>query len=156
VDYELPDGTGLDLARELRGDQRHAKTPILLYAASLNNELAFEAMQVDINDSLAKPMDMLDLRSRSAQLVELPEIKTVQRELLQLTCMAWTIAGQYHEYSPDLNLHLQSADRDQVRAKMHEALERKILSKSNPSQDQIDVSVVKHIINLCTQPAKES
>jgi CheY-like chemotaxis protein len=55
-DYELPDGDGLSLAKELRANPTHARTPIILYTASLNNELEYRAMQAGINEGLAKPI----------------------------------------------------------------------------------------------------
>ncbi len=154
LDYELPDGDGLALAKFIRQQPGHEKTPILLYTASLNNELEYRAMLAGINEGLAKPMDMLDLMQHVVKQIELPTIKRVQRQLLQLTCFSWKADGQYHEYSPDLNLLLSGPDKQALRKQMHSALEELILAKDDPSQYPADIEVYKHIVQL--EQAKEA
>jgi len=148
IDHELPDGTGLDLARSIRRRPAHAHTPILLYTASLNNELAYQAMTCDINDSVAKPADLLQLRQRVVELVDLPQIRRVRRTLLQLTCFAWIADGTHYEYSPDLQEVVTGDSHDATRQKMQERLEQRILSMPDPSQYPADVHVMKHVIDL--------
>ena len=148
VDYELPDGDGLTFARELRGLPEHEKTPILLYTASLNNELEYQAMQAGINEGLAKPIDMFDMMQRVARQVEVPSIKNVRRELLQISCFSWNADGQHHEYSPDLGLLISGDDKEAIREQMHAALEEKILAKEDPSQYPADIEIYKHVIDL--------
>lgn len=148
LDYELPDGNGLMLARELRDDPDHAKTPIILYTASLNNELEYRAMRAGINEGLAKPIDMLDMMQHVVQQVEVPSIKRVHRELLQLSCFSWTADGKHFEYSPDLNLLLSGEDTQTIREQMHAALEEQILTKDDPSRYPADIEVYKHVIRL--------
>ncbi len=148
LDHELPDGTGLELARALRQQPDHARTPIILYCASLDNELEYQAMCAGVNDSLRKPTDPLDLRERVAKLADAPSIRRVRRELLQLTCFSWHADGQYHEYSPDINLHLAGREPDEVQAAMREAMEREIHAKRDPSQYPADIHVFKYVIKL--------
>jgi CheY-like chemotaxis protein len=148
LDYELPDGDGLELATELRAHPDHASTPIILYTASLNNELEYRAMRAGINEGLAKPVDMLDMMQLVAGQAEVPKIKNVRRQLLQLSCFSWNADGQHHEYSPDLDLLISGDDKQIIREKMHAALEDKILAKTDPSRYPADIEVYKHIINL--------
>jgi CheY-like chemotaxis protein len=152
IDYELPDGDGLALASELRGNPQHAKTPIILYTASLNNELEYRAMQAGINEGLAKPIDMLDMMQHVVRQVELPSIKRVKRQLLQLTCFSWNADGKHFEYSPDLNLLLSGDDRRALREQMNSALEEQVRAKEDPSRYPADIEVYKHIINLADEP----
>ena len=151
LDYELPDGDGLILAQELRENPQHAKTPIILYTASLNNELEYRAMQAGINEGLAKPIDMLDMMQRVVQQIEVPSIKRVKRQLLQLTCFSWKADGKHFEYSPDLNLLLSGDDKRALRQQMNSALEEQIRAKHDPSQYPADIEVYKHIINLADE-----
>lgn len=148
LDYELPDGDGLTFAKELRSRPDHQKTPILLYTASLNNELEYQAMQAGINEGLAKPIDMFDMMQRVARQAEVPSIKNVRRELLQISCFSWRADGQQHEYSPDLGLLISGDDKEAIREQMHAALEEKILAKDDPSQYPADIEVYKHVIDL--------
>ncbi len=148
LDYELPDGDGLALASELRGNPQHAKTPIILYTASLNNELEYRAMRAGINEGLAKPIDMLDLMRHVVQQIEVPSIKRIKRQLLQLICFSWNADGKHFEYSPDLNLLLSGDDKQALRAQMNSALEEQILAKDDPSRYPADIEVYKHIIHL--------
>jgi CheY-like chemotaxis protein len=148
LDYELPDGDGLSLAAELRQHPAHADTPIILYTASLNNELAYRAMRAGINKGLAKPINMLDMMQHVVKQIELPHVKHVKRELLQLTCFSWVVDGRYFEYSPDLDLPLNGDDKQALRQQMHTTLEERILAKEDPSQHPADIEVYKHVINL--------
>lgn len=148
LDYELPDGDGLAFANELRGNPRHAKTPIILYTASLNNELEYRAMRAGINEGLAKPIDMLDMMRHVVQQIELPSIKRIKRQLLQLTCFSWNADGKHFEYSPDLGLLISGDDKQALRKQMNTALEEKILAKDDPSRYPADIEVYKHVIHL--------
>lgn len=148
LDYELPDGDGLTLASELRANPAYAKTPIILYTASMNNELAYRAMRAGINEGLAKPIDMLDMMQHVVKQLELPHVKRIRRELLQLTCFSWTADGKHYEYSPDLGLLINGDDRQVLRQQMHTALEELILAKDDPSRYPADIEVYKHIIDL--------
>lgn len=148
IDQDLADGTGLELISHVRSLPEYSDVPIVLYSASLNNELAYQAMVLRCNDSFAKPMNLLELRERVIGLIEVPEIKHVRRELLQMTCFRWYAGGMYHEYSPDLDLHLTAKSAGQVADMMQERLEREILAKPDPENYPADVSVKKHIISL--------
>ena len=148
LDYELPDGDGIGFATKLRDTPGYAKTPIILYTASLNNELEYRAMQAGINEGVAKPVDMFDMMQRVAAQIELPQIKKVRRELLQLSCFSWTAEGKHHEYSPDLGLLISGDDKIAIRQQMHAALEEQILAKEDPSQYPADIEVYKHVINV--------
>ncbi|MEM7681732.1 MAG: response regulator [Planctomycetota bacterium] len=123
VDFELPDGNGLELVRDLRADPRHADTPVLLYCSSLNEALAFEAMQAGVNESFAKPMHMLDLRDQVLRHIETPTRKRVRRSLIQFAVVAWEAEGQAHLYSPDLNLHVAAPDAEAAADRMDQRLE---------------------------------
>lgn len=148
LDYELPDGNGVDFAGELRQTDAHARTPMLLYASSVDNELAFQAMKAGINESIQKPMPAMELCQRIVTQIELPEIKHVRRQLLQLTCMVWKVDGKWHEYSPDLNLLLRGDDPKTLEAEMQQRLEAELLAKANPDDYPADIKLLKHVVQL--------
>ena len=148
LDYELPDGNGLQLARELRADPRYAETPIILYCSSLNNDLEYEAMTIGVNESIKKPMDMLEFREHVVRLIELPTVKRVRRQLLQMTCLVWKDNGKYYEYSPDLDLRLEGDWEDELRDQMHAKLQQYVLDSDEPGQAAMQVEVFKHVMQL--------
>ncbi len=148
LDYELPDGDGLTFAEEVRKHPDHAKTPIILYTASLNNELEYRAMQAGINEGLHKPVDMFEMMQHVVKQIELPHVKRIQRQLLQLTCFSWKADGKYHEYSPDLNLLLTGDNLHELRQQMHGELEEQVLAKDDPSKYPAEIEMYKHVITL--------
>jgi CheY-like chemotaxis protein len=148
LDNELPDGDGLSFAKTLRQNPAYVNTPIILYTASLNNELEYRAMQAGINEGLAKPIDMLDMMQHVARQAEVPRIKKISRELLQLSCFSWVANGKHHEYSPDLDLLISGDDQQTIRKQMHAALEEQILARDDPSQYPADIEVYKHVVNV--------
>jgi len=148
LDHELPDGNGLEFAREVRNLPDHGHTPIILYTASLNNELEYRAMQAGINEGLAKPINMLDMMQHVARQAEVPSIKKVRRQLLQVSCFSWVADDIYHEYSPDLGLLLTGDNKQALREQMHAVLEEHILAKPDPSQYPADIEVYKQVIEL--------
>ncbi len=156
LDYELPDGDGLQLAREIRRRPRHRHTPIILYAASMDNEMAYRAMLTGVNDSLKKPMNKLELRQHIARLIETPTIRQVRRELVQLTCFSWVAGDRYHEYSPDLNHHIEGDCPEAVRKEMQAILEERIMARHDKSEYPADVHVFKHVVSLIAEPERNN
>jgi DNA-binding response OmpR family regulator len=64
VDWQLPDGTGLDLVRSLRADGETA--PMLLLAPGAVTDAADVAREAGADDCVAKPFTGDDLRRRLA------------------------------------------------------------------------------------------
>lgn len=150
-DYELPDGNGLVLAERLRQVGKHAKTPMLLYTAGMNNELAYQAMQAGFHDSLQKPMDMMSLTERIVELIELPEVKRFERRLLQIACTGWGVDGRYYEYSPDLNVVMHGRSEEHVREQMQQRLSEMMEQSREIVEgglDPVDAQPVRHVIHL--------
>jgi hypothetical protein len=110
--------------------------------------LEYRAMQAGINEWLAKPIDMLDMMQHVARQAEVPRIKKISRELLQLSCFSWVANGKHHEYSPDLDLLISGDDQQTIRKQMHAALEEQILARDDPSQYPADIEVYKHVVNV--------
>ncbi len=62
TDMRLPDGSGLDLLREIR--DTHPGLPVAVITAHGNMELAIEALKAGAFDFLSKPVDLQLLRSQ--------------------------------------------------------------------------------------------
>ncbi|MBN2360044.1 MAG: diguanylate cyclase [Deltaproteobacteria bacterium] len=75
IDKVLPDGSGLDLVREL--DPEHCDSAILLMSAYANLSSTVEALRLGVNDYLVKPLD--DLEEVVARMQRALEILTLKR-----------------------------------------------------------------------------
>ena len=62
MDWKLPDGSGLDLCRQLRAES--IKTPILMLTANSQMEDKIEGLDAGADDYLTKPFDRLELVAR--------------------------------------------------------------------------------------------
>jgi two-component system, NtrC family, sensor kinase len=59
LDYQLPDTTGLDVLRKLRGEGN--QVPILLMTAEGSERIAVTAFQMGVRDYLIKPFEAIDV-----------------------------------------------------------------------------------------------
>lgn len=123
VDDHLPDGEGIDWVRALRRDTKHAALPVVLYCASLNNTLAYEAVHAGFNLCLAKPMDPAVLGPQLVSLAASPSCQVVRPEFVTLTTTRWSHQGRHFAYSPDLNQRLAGPDAASVDRAMQSLLE---------------------------------
>lgn len=157
LDYNLPDGNALEFVGQLRADPRYSHTPIILYTACLDQDMEFLAMKSGVNESLAKPMHALDLRQHIVKLIATPSaVKTVRRNLIQMTCYSWCADGKYHGYSADFNHHIENESHQAVREQMHEFLRQKLQAVDDPDQYPRDIDVFKCIIEMDVDDFKAS
>lgn len=82
-DLMLPDGTGIDLVREVRSHARLSEIPILILTGQPSIETAVEAIREGASDYLLKPVDLTVLRKKIEALLENTELKTENRQLRQ-------------------------------------------------------------------------
>jgi diguanylate cyclase (GGDEF)-like protein len=80
LDKNLPDGTGLDLAHEVR--QRTSDTALVAITAHGSVDSAIEALRLDLADYILKPFHAEDLLGRLRRVVELQALKRKNRSLL--------------------------------------------------------------------------
>ena len=66
VEKELPDMTGLELTREVRGREESAYTPILLLGDEFTRSEAIQAIEAGVNQMLLKPVHPEDLETKIA------------------------------------------------------------------------------------------
>jgi diguanylate cyclase (GGDEF)-like protein len=80
VDKNLPDGTGLDLVKELAERDVDAQIVVMSGYATLSS--AVEALQAGVADYVVKPFDLADFRARMQRAVEALRLKRANRSLL--------------------------------------------------------------------------
>lgn len=78
-DLRLPDGTGIDLVKEIRA--LHPELPILILTAQPTIESAVDAIRGGANDYLQKPVDLVLLKTRALQLLESKQLKEENKSL---------------------------------------------------------------------------
>ncbi len=67
LDINLPDGSGIDLLRDMR--KRRNAAPVLMLTARLDVEDRVEALDIGADDYLMKPFDLRELEARVRALV---------------------------------------------------------------------------------------
>jgi DNA-binding response OmpR family regulator len=67
LDINLPDGSGIDILRDLRREKR--PTPVLMLTARIDVEDRIEALDLGADDYLTKPFDLRELEARARALI---------------------------------------------------------------------------------------
>jgi DNA-binding response OmpR family regulator len=67
LDINLPDGSGIDILRDLRREKR--STPVLMLTARIDVEDRIEALDLGADDYLTKPFDLRELEARARALI---------------------------------------------------------------------------------------
>jgi diguanylate cyclase (GGDEF)-like protein len=81
IDKNLPDGSGLGLARELAEGGGDAE--VILMTGYANVESAIEAMRYGVSEYLLKPIELADLLARVRRLLSVQDLKRRNRWLLE-------------------------------------------------------------------------
>ncbi len=63
-DWNMPNMTGIDLLRRVRGDQRTAHIPFLMVTAEAQQENIIEAVQARVSNYIVKPFTADTLRQK--------------------------------------------------------------------------------------------
>jgi len=71
VDYDMPGMDGLAVVRALRADADLADMPVVMVSGVEEKEIRLEALKRGANDFLAKPVDPIELRARTANMLRL-------------------------------------------------------------------------------------
>ncbi len=64
TDWNMPGMTGIELLRNIRGDARIAKTPVLMVTAEAQREQIIEAAQAGVNGYIIKPFTAQTLKEK--------------------------------------------------------------------------------------------
>lgn len=85
LDWHMPDMSGIEVCRFIRGQFDLAELPVLIFTASGTGETLLEALAAGANDFVQKPVSDLEVRARVAGLVRLSashaELQAMQRTL---------------------------------------------------------------------------
>jgi putative two-component system response regulator len=64
LDIRMPQVSGLDILKEMRGDRRLANIPVIVLTASTDDEIKLQALQLGATDLLHKPVHSGELLAR--------------------------------------------------------------------------------------------
>lgn len=64
LDFELPDGNGMELCRTLRQDPQLADVPVIIVTAHARDELQVSALEIGAADFISKPLQAAQLLAR--------------------------------------------------------------------------------------------
>lgn len=146
LDHNLPDGTGIELLRELR--RRDTPTPVLMLTARDAVEDRVAALDAGADDYLVKPFDLRELEARARALMRRPhDVAPPERRLGRLTIDA---GGVVTCDGRDLGLtrrefrllEILTADAGRVIEKQR-ILDRLFDLEESPSLNTVDVYVAR-------------
>jgi len=147
TDYMLDDGNGIDFARTLRTDEQYKDIPILLVSAGLTDEIAYQAMRAGVNQSFRKPLHPTEMRQAVAKQLESPWVEDVHRTQLHLHGVSWESGGVYYEYSPDLEIRVSAASREEAHQEMIRRLGTLVDGRRN-FEEVPELHVVEYDLDL--------
>ena len=75
TDWNMPEMSGLDLAKWVRGNEQFAAMPILMVTTRGNKDDVIEAMKVRVNNYIVKPFTAQGLKEKIDQVLKSVEIK---------------------------------------------------------------------------------
>src|SRR5580698_5032939 len=81
VDFQLPDATGLELARKVR--ERNDFTLVILMTGHASLEMAVKAIQEAVYDYLIKPVDPAQLKRTIEKALDQQRLKLENKRLMQ-------------------------------------------------------------------------
>jgi sigma-B regulation protein RsbU (phosphoserine phosphatase) len=64
LDNDIPDGDGVSLCRQLRGDAKTTELPIILLVPAIDRELRLLGLKAGVDDFIAQPVDQVELSVR--------------------------------------------------------------------------------------------
>ncbi|MDH3760866.1 MAG: response regulator [Gammaproteobacteria bacterium] len=95
VDWMLPDGSGVELIRWLRGKKKYRQTPVLMLTARAQESDMITGLDAGADDYLTKPMSLRELNARVKALLRRPAV--YQEELDQLEAGRLRLNLRTHE-----------------------------------------------------------
>ena len=139
IDKNLPDGSGLELAKEVSQAPSDCELMIMTGYASVGS--AMEAMRYGVADYVEKPFDREDLLARIARTLKALALKRMNNELVAELRQKNTVLEQLSIFDPLTQLHNH--------AYFHDSLDREVRragrQKSSFSILMIDIDGFKQV-----------
>ena len=147
TDFLFPDGDALELITTLRRSQNPSELPVVVVSGSMDLALLNRVLKAGANDGMAKPLPTSDFRAMIMRMLREPYVRVPEQALTHVTCFQWALKGEFHEYCPELDLHLSAATRGEAAAKMLKALQTHSAQGTTPlgytSQEKTSIHLLQ-------------
>jgi CheY-like chemotaxis protein len=107
TDFMFPQGDGLDVIVPLR---------------SMDTALANRLLKAGVNACLGKPINPLQFRALVDRMLQEPFVESHENTASTVHCFQWFEHGEYHEYCPELKIHLTELDRAKLSQRMQQLI----------------------------------
>lgn len=97
LDWQLPDGSGLDLVRTIREDARHQDAPILMMSSRTDRADIVTAIRSGIDGYLAKPFSPAELRGRIEEVWQRRNRQRSERQKVEVILAGQTPLERHSE-----------------------------------------------------------
>jgi two-component system phosphate regulon response regulator PhoB len=91
VDWMLPDGSGIELIRWMRRQQKYQQIPVLMLTARSQETDMITGLNAGADDYLTKPMSLRELNARVRALLRRPAQYEEQQDLLEFGSISLNI-----------------------------------------------------------------
>jgi DNA-binding response OmpR family regulator len=117
VDERLPDGSGIDLVRQIRTHPKLHRTPIMVVTAGHDEALRRQVVVAGADEYLPKPIEVDDLRAHIDRLVDIDRAHLKQRRDETVRRIDTGEPGDEHRQVVDLREATAEPDRDRQRGR---------------------------------------
>jgi CheY-like chemotaxis protein len=118
TDYLFPDGDALDLITRIRLSQNNTQLPIVVVSSCMDATLLNRVLKAGANDGMAKPLPTTEFRAMIERMLTTAYVRTPEKSITSVACFQWCSLGEFHEFCPELGVHLSGSDRDEVHRRM--------------------------------------
>ncbi len=154
VDYRLNDGLGYHFVQKVRSVEKYKTTPVILFTATLTNEVLYKAMKSGVNQALKKTMPGKEVLDIVMGQVASPHVEHIERESYEFHCMSWSDGIEYFQYSPETGVKVSGSSAIEAQEKMRMELGNIV---ADPTREILDIEILKPSILLIenTRPSEK-
>ena len=96
LDYMMPNMNGLEVLKQLRADERHKSTPVILLTAKASQEDKVRGLDAGADDYVIKPFDAVELLARVRAMLRIKEMHDTLEE------WNWNLAAKVKQQVEEL------------------------------------------------------
>jgi hypothetical protein len=138
--------TAIDLRAKLT--QMHIPTPCVVLDQEANETMAWHAMHCGIHLTLPKGIAKEALQTSLTQLLQKPEIHTINPSQLEFTIITWQTGSQYFALCPEYNVSAMAPTAEAALFKMRKMLQEQV---QNPHPGYVTKNIQKATIKIITK-----
>ena len=151
ADVYLPDGSSLELVRELRTRFSPVECPIILISSAMDQLLQIQCLQAGTNDCFPSPTPWDVLIGAVRRMLESPYVRPTDTQTVAVTFVEGTAGNGFWIYCPELELKLSGENAAALRDQMVKQL-RKAIKEGKALPALRSVKVSERVINV-TEPS---